>query len=109
MKDGAMVTLRVLWSLLGVVVYSQNEESPATPMVLPTFRPFPKLPPGISVRSFSSHEFDALSCSGDVMLVLVAANKCVAHIDEYPDHGVSETILDRVIHVTFAEIAARIS
>jgi hypothetical protein len=108
MKDGAMVTCRVLWSLLGVVIDSRRGSEPHAPTVTPEFKPFPKLPAGITVRTFSSPEFQALPCTTDITKVLVAANKCVAHIDQYPDHGVSEEMLDRVIDVTISEIQARV-
>ena len=45
---------------------------------------------------------------GHIILVLVAANKCVAHLDAYPNHGVTAEILDRVIDVTLSEIDARV-
>jgi hypothetical protein len=116
MTDGAMVTCRVLWSLMGVVTDSTKETRPHAPTVSPKFEPFEKqgrwpatLPIGVTVRAFSKAEFDALPCALDIILVLVAANKCVAHLDEYPDHGVSEAILDRVIDTTIAEINARVS
>jgi hypothetical protein len=116
MKDGAMVTCRVLWNLMGVVTYSVHERTPRAPTVLPEFVPFEKqgrypatLPAGVTIGRFSKAEFDALSCARDIILVLVAANKCVAHLDEYPDHAVSEGALDRVIDVTIAEINSRVS
>ena len=111
-----MVTCRVLWSLLGVIIDSTREVAPHAPNVMPQFTPFERqgrhpatLPAGVSVRPFSKAEFDALPTAQDILLVLVAANKCVAHLDEYPDHGVSEGILDRVIDTTIAEINARVS
>lgn len=116
MTDGAMVTCRVLWSLMGVVTDSTRETMPHAPTIAPKFEPFEKqsrrpakLPAGVTIRSFSKAEFDALPCAQDIILVLVAANKCVAHLDEYPDHGVSEGILDRVIDTTITEINARVS
>jgi hypothetical protein len=116
MKDGAMVTCRVLWSLMGVIIDSTQETMTHAPTVTPKFEPFEKqgrrptkLPAGVTIRSFSKAEFDALPCAQDIILVLVAANKCVAHLDEYPDHGVSEDILDRVVDTTTAEINARVS
>jgi hypothetical protein len=115
MKDGAMITCRVLWSLLGVKIDSRDETAPASPKVAPSFVPFDqqgkaKLPPGVTISPFTSESFDNLGTQReDIVLVLVAANKCVAHIDEYPDHGVTEDILDRVIDTTLAEIDARIS
>jgi hypothetical protein len=115
MKDGALVTCRVLWSLMGVVVKSEQESAPHMPTVRPNFREFEKqgrppgrLPVGVTVRSFSESEFDALPSSEDVVMVLVAANKCVAHLDENPDHGVSERVLDCVIETTISEVCARV-
>jgi hypothetical protein len=116
MKDGAMVTCRVLWSLLGVVINSTQELTPHKPAVPPQFKPFEKqgrhpakLPMGVTVIPFSRKEFDVVPCAQDIVLVLVAANKCVAHLDEYPNHGVSEDILDRVIDTTIAELNRRVS
>ncbi len=64
---------------------------------------------GVTVRSFSKAEFYELPGNEEITLVLVAANKCVAHLDEYPDHGVTEEILDCVIERTITEIDARVS
>lgn len=115
MKDGAMVTCRVLWSLMGVTVKSTNEMTPSAPTVTPDFKAFEsqginpvKLPAGVNVNSFSKAQFDVLQFSKEIILVLVAANKCVAHIDEDPDHGVSKEILDKVIDTTITEINSRI-
>ena len=106
MKDGAMVTCRVLWSLLGVVIEARREHMPHAPTVEPQFKSFEgTLPAGVAVRRFSKKDFKALGPSAqDIKLVLVAANKCVAHLDDRPDHGVTEDILDRVIDITLAEI-----
>jgi len=109
MKDGAMVTCRVFWSLLGVVIDSRAETSPGMPAVRSEFRQFGALPAGVAVRSFSKTDFDTLPTAHDITLVLVAANKCVAHLDEYPDHGVTEDVLDRVIDTTIEEIKGRVS
>jgi hypothetical protein len=115
MKDGAIVTCRVLWSLLGVIIYSTYEIAPHAPTVKPCFKPFEsqgkhpvKLPLGVTVRSLSEAEFIGLPAASEIILVLVAANKCVAHLDEYPDHGVTEDILGRVIDTTLMEIEARV-
>jgi hypothetical protein len=109
MKDGAIIACRVFWEMMGVVLDSRLEFTPRAPTVTPKFRLFTKFPSGVSMRSFSKTDFDALPCSSDIVLVLVAANKCVAHIDEYPDHGVSDEILDRVIDTTITEFDSRIS
>jgi hypothetical protein len=116
MKDGAMVTCRVLWSLLGVIIDSTREVAPHAPKVTPCFKTFEnqgrhpvKLPLGVTVRSISEAEFGRLRVRDDIVLVLVAANKCVAHLDAYPDHGVTEDVLDRVIDTTISEIDARVS
>jgi len=109
MKDGAIVTRRVLWELMGVVLNRRKEVLPAAPKVRPVFTPFQKLPTGITVRPFSQTQFDALACSRGIVLVLVAANNCVAHIDEYPEHGVTQPIPECVIDTTIREIAQRVS
>ena len=51
-------------------------------------------------------DFASLPTSQDIILVLVVANKYVAHLDEYPDHGVTKGILDRVIDITLAQTDA---
>ena len=109
LKDGALITCRVLWTILGVKIYSQQETQPNSPSVTPEFAPFLHLPPGVTVRSFTQAEFTALPAARQITLALVAANKCVAHIDEYPDHGVDESILDTTIDATVAEVHARVS
>jgi len=109
MKDGALITCRVLWSLLGVRVDSTQERLPSQPTVVPRFTAFPDLPSGVTVTSLTSlADFHSLQCAPEIILVLVAANKCVAHLDAYPDHGVTADILDRVIDVTLREIDARV-
>ena len=109
MKDGALITCRVLWSLLGVRVDSTQETVPSQPTVVPRFIAFPNLPPGVTVASITSlADFESLPSVQEIILVLVAANKCVAHLDAYPDHGVTADILDRVIDVTLREIDARV-
>ncbi|WP_131989887.1 hypothetical protein [Chthoniobacter flavus] len=88
---------------------SRSETQPHSPTVTPAFVPFRRLPSGVTVRSFSAAEFGALPSAQQITLALVAANKCVAHIDEYPDHGVDARVLDAAIDTTLAEIHARIS
>jgi hypothetical protein len=109
LKDGALITCRVLWAILGVKIDSRRETRPDSPSVTPDFTPFSRLPSGVTVRSFTSAEFDALLASRKITLALIAANKCVAHIDEYPNHGVDEDILDATIDATLEEIHARVS
>jgi hypothetical protein len=109
MKDGALITCRVLWSLLGVRVDSTDERLPSQPSVVPHFAAFSNLPAGITVSRITSEtDFASLPSPEEIILVLVAANKCVAHLDAYPEHGVTADILDRVIDVTLAEIKARV-
>ena len=109
LKDGALITCRVLWSILGVKVHSQRETQPDSPTIIPDFAPFSRLPRGVTVRSFTPAEFTALPAAREITLALVAANKCVAHIDEYPDHGVDEGVLDATIDATVAEVHSRVS
>ncbi len=109
LKDGALITCRVLWEILGVKIDSRSETEPHSPITGPDFVPFSKLPVGVNVRSFTADDFGRLPCGQEVILVLVAANKCVAHIDEYPDHGVDEKTLDTVIDATISEIRNRVS
>ena len=104
-----MITCRVLWSLLGVRLHSTHEKVPSEPTVVPHFIVFPHLPPSVTVTSITSlAHFQSLGSAQEIILVLVAANKCVAHLDAYPDHGVTADILDRVIDVTLREIDARV-
>lgn len=98
-----------LWTLLGVRVDSTGERAPSQPTVPPHFIAFPDLPPGVTVTSVTSlADFNFLPSPQEIILVLVVANKCVAHLDAYPDHGVTADILDRVIDVTLAEVDARV-
>lgn len=109
LKDGALITCRVLWAILGVTIDSRRETAPDSPTVVPDFNSFPRLPVGVSVRTFTKAEFMTLPCARQIIFALVAANKCVAHIDEYPDHGVNDAILDATIDATVSEIHGRIS
>lgn len=108
-----MVTCRSLWELIGVTVPSRKEVNPANPAVEVKFdfwkeRIRPILPDGIVITPFNGAEFDALPEKTALILVLVAANKCVAHLDRFPDHGVGDAELEPVVGVTLREIAKRI-
>jgi hypothetical protein len=111
--DAAMVTCRSLWELIGVTVPSRKEQNTGNPAVAPEFDSWrktiaPILPAGIEVLPFDRAQFDALPEKQEIILVLVAANKCVAHLDAYPDHGVGEPQILPVIDVTLREIQRRI-
>jgi hypothetical protein len=109
-KDGAIVTCRPLWKLIGVCVRSEKETSPDSPTVDLLLDPdqSPKVIAGISIPKFSQADKDALQLREELVKVLVAANKCVAHFDTYVDHGVGHPELERVVHLTIDEIKKRI-
>jgi len=108
--DAAMVTCRSLREFLGVTVPSQNEKNTGSPAVGPEFKSWKKylqriLSLGIEIVPFDEAQFAALREKREIVLVLVAANKCVAHLDAYPNHGVGAAEIEAVIDVTFREIA----
>jgi hypothetical protein len=124
-KDGAIITCRALWALLGVIFSSVGEKSTAAPNDHAKPKPYeqqlgnPALPQGITIRSFTLAEFEALTWEGKqlwdgsevwehVRTVLTAANRCVAHLDDDPDHGVTEKVLEFVVRVTQEQLKARL-
>jgi len=111
--DATMVTCRSLWELIGVTVPSGREKNTGSPSVAPEFKSWKKwiqpiLPAGIEVLPFDQAQWDQLAEKKEIVMVLVAANKCVAHLDAYPDHGVGPAQLDPVIELTLREIEKRI-
>lgn len=108
MKDGAIITCRPLWELLGVTINSSDETTPEKPNIKPRFKKWLDTPIGIKINKFDETEFNKLNSRDDIILVLVAANKCVAHLDKYPDHGVTEQVLLNVIKITISEIENRV-
>lgn len=111
--DASMVTCRSLWELIGVTISSTAEKNPGNPAVVPQFKSWAKyiqpiLPPGIEVIPFDQAQFDTLPERKEVILVLVAANKCVAHLDAYPNHGVGSAEMEAAIEATLREIPKRI-
>jgi hypothetical protein len=111
--DASMVTCRSLWELLGVTVPSLSEKNPASPTVAAEFSSWikyikPKLPPGIEIWKFDERQFNDLPEKKEIVLVLVAANKCVAHLDAYADHGVGDAQMDSAIEATLREVGNRI-
>jgi hypothetical protein len=111
--DSAMVTCRALWEMIGVVVPSHKEQNTAIPTVKATFHSWkntvhPKLPGDIVITPFDEAQFDTLPEKPAIILVLVAANKCVAHLDCFPDHGVGDKEMEQVVGVTLREIDARV-
>jgi len=111
--DAAMVTCRSLWELLGVTVPSLPEKDTGSPTVSPEFKSWkkyiePKLPSGVEVLAFDQSAFDAVPEKSAVVLVLVAANKCVAHLDAYPNHGVGDAQMEAAITATLREVSKRI-
>jgi hypothetical protein len=109
-KDGAMVTCRSLWHLMGVASASRDEKAPHAPLVPldATDYPTSKSIGGVAVPQFTLSEVKALPLHDDLRLVLIAGNKCVAHLDEYPDHGVDHDVLTRVIGLTIGELKKRV-
>lgn len=111
LKDAAMITCRAIWEILGVRTDNKEETDPANPGNVTILFQAAKvdLPSGVTVTSIKPLEFLQLPEAGDLLLVLVAANKCVAHLDEYPNNGVSEQVLGKAINSTLKEIKKRIS
>jgi hypothetical protein len=106
--DGAIVTCRSIWAILGVEVNSRNKPDPSSLPLDPCRSP---LPSGVQVKRFDFRERYSLNKSSigrEIVKVLVAGNKCVAHLDKDADHEVDKDILDRVIDRTVTEIKARI-
>ncbi|MDX2109081.1 MAG: hypothetical protein SFY80_02455 [Verrucomicrobiota bacterium] len=109
MKDGAIVTCRSLWELLGVTMYSKNQEAQVALMNPPRFGAAISFLEDFSIQPVTELEFSKFPDKEEVKKVMIAGNKCVAHIDEYPDHDVTEDILDQVIKRTLEQIEIRIT
>ena len=109
-KDGAMVTCRALWQLMGVVANSKAEQDLQAPLVPLEAKkgPSSRSIGGMVIDQFTVAEVEALLLYDDLRLVLVAANKCVAHLDDHADHGVDHEILKRVVNLTIGEVKKRI-
>lgn len=110
MFDGALVTCRSLWALLGIMLNSRDEVTPATPTADCKTNPSnPERPVEIVVDRISKADFDATYPRTSPRYVcLVAANKCVAHLDEHPNHGATASLLVDAISVTLPELEKRI-
>jgi hypothetical protein len=111
--DGAMVTCRSVWEVLGAVRKNPKRGRPTAP---PLTEAKLNIPPGVNVRRFNANEIktlnDRLSNNDpdtvDLLKVLVGGNSCVAHLDDDADHEVADVLLDRVIDRTIQEIKDRI-
>jgi hypothetical protein len=111
--DAAIVTCRSLWELIGVTVPSLPEKNPSNPSVRPEFKKWvkyiqPILPPKIDIQRFDEPQFNALPEKNAVIMVFVAANKCIAHLDQYPNHGVGASEMELAIQATLREVRNRI-
>jgi hypothetical protein len=106
--DGAMVTCRSLWAILGVAVDSKNKPNPSSLSLGPCTFPLPSNVQVARLDAKVRDNLDNCAIGREIVKVLVAANKCVAHLDKDADHEVDKDILDRVIDHTVGEIKARI-
>jgi len=113
--DGAIVTCRSLWELMGVIVDSRKETAPHAPSVRlkAEKNPPPKQVGNLTITQFTETDLDQLQQSrgqlyDDLRRVLVAGNKCVAHMDEFPDHGVEHSVLERATKFTLSEVPRRV-
>jgi hypothetical protein len=97
--DGAFITIRSLWSILGAKADNRNRQklNKASPKGIPT---------GVSLSPFKQDELDKMPLA--VLEVLVAADKCIAHMATDPYHNVDGAKMTSVINITFHEVERRI-
>ena len=110
MKDGALVTVRSVFGVLGVSVNSKMESDMLNPIRNPVFCVMSIDPKWmVDIRYITKTEFESWPDKIDILRCLTAANKCVAHFEpDMLDHSVDETVLDRVIERLLFEIDTRI-
>ena len=112
--DAALITCRSLWGLLGVGVKSHDERDLGDPKKSYFwFKGFQKIRNNIAaevrIQPVTEAELDAFPERDDIKIVLVAANKCVAHFDEELDHAATEDRVDRVANRLLHELLTRIT
>jgi hypothetical protein len=112
--DSALITCRSLWALLGVETFSHKETDLQNPTGTKLcFNGFNKIrqhiDPSVTISPFTAEtQLDALPEKQQIIKVLAASNKCVAHFDNLLDHGVREEDLEAVAKRLLDEISARI-
>jgi hypothetical protein len=112
--DAALITCRSLWGLLGIEVKSRDEHDLGDPKrSFFWFKGFQKIRRNIAsevlIRRVTETELDAFPERDDIKIVLVAANKCVAHFDENLDHAATEGRVDTVVKRLLNELQTRIT
>lgn len=112
--DATLITCRSLWALLGVSSQSRNEtdlkSAVGTTLSFTGFAEIRKnIAPEVGITEFKSElELDALPEKREIVKVLAAANKCVAHFADILHHGVDENELERVAKRLLDELNKRI-
>ncbi len=112
--DATLITCRSLWALLGVASNSYKETdlhtAAGTKLSFSGFTEIRKnIAPEVTITEFKSeHELDALPEKREIVKVLAAANKCVAHFADILHHGVNEDELERVAKRLLLELSDRI-
>lgn len=112
--DATLITCRSLWALIGVETFSHNETDLKTPsgtkLCFDGFKRIRKnIEPSVVITPFTAEtQLNALPEKQQIIQVLAAANKCVAHFDNLLDHGVREEDLEAVAKRLLDEISARI-
>jgi hypothetical protein len=113
--DATLITCRSLWALLGVSSNSRSETDLKNAMgTTLSFAGFGEIraniTPAVIIRPFTTAaELDALPEKREILKVLAAANKCVAHFADILHHGVHENELERVAKRLLDELAKRIT
>ena len=112
--DAALITCRSLWALLGVEANSRGETDLQNPTgTTLRFDRFvdirQHIDPSVMIAPFKSEsQLDALPEKQQIIKVLAAANKCVAHFHDLLDHGVREEDLEAVSRRVLDELSTRI-
>ncbi len=114
--DSALITIRSFCGLLGFEIDSRKVTDMANPNQ-PTinFRRFPKivsnLERGILITSIQSEEdLHQIPEWKEMIIALNAANKCVAHFDEYSDleHKATPEIVETAAKAILRELSTRV-
>jgi hypothetical protein len=112
--DSTLITCRSLWALLGISSNSRGETDLAnatdTTLSFSGFAEIRKnIAPEVMIAEFKTNQdVDVLPEKPQLMKVLAAANKCVAHFDNMLDHGVNDADLEMVAKRLLIELDARI-
>jgi hypothetical protein len=112
--DATLITCRSLFALLGITTTSFDETDLKNPTKTKiSFSKFQEIRDSISplvvIKPFSSEaDLNALHEKSQIIKVLVTANMCVAHFEEYLEHGVNESELEMVAKRLLHEISHRV-